>query len=208
VWLAALYLEVFAIVAAFRPRLHLVWGAGLILFHVGVLLAMGILFLEPPLLLLLLFVLSPFARGEPNAEATLESLPWLGPALSAAWASRVGWRRVEHARCFVDRRTTMGRCVFERLERIPLPAGHRVVEGDPPSEATRGARPFLTVLQELDGATVVRTNTRAWLWLLSRTGWRRTWAILLLLVPAAGLDAILHVYFALTTTRRAREALP
>jgi hypothetical protein len=76
-YVAAIYFEVTAVVAAFRPRLHLVWGAALVLLHVGVVLTMGILFMESSLVLLVLLCLSPFAPREAKGLATLAEFPGL-----------------------------------------------------------------------------------------------------------------------------------
>ena len=57
----AIYVEVFALLAVFRPRLHRPWGCGLIGLHVGNCCSMGIVFNVNVLLLGLFFVLSPFA---------------------------------------------------------------------------------------------------------------------------------------------------
>ncbi len=56
-----IYIELFAIVAVFRPSLHRVWGLMLILFHIGTFLLMDIAFAKHVLLLTILFVWSPFA---------------------------------------------------------------------------------------------------------------------------------------------------
>jgi hypothetical protein len=55
------YVETCSVVIAFRPRLHRVWGLGLILFHTGTYLMMGFTFYPNVLLVGLLFVCSPWA---------------------------------------------------------------------------------------------------------------------------------------------------
>lgn len=86
--IGALYLELGALIAAFRPPLHRVWGIGLILFHMGTWLLMEIPFLPSMVLVGLLFVCSPFAPASINWWVVLHQLPGLG--------SLVGWvaRRV------------------------------------------------------------------------------------------------------------------
>ena len=59
-YLLVLYLETFAFVAAFRPALHRLWGTGLMVFHVLVWALMGIPFRYQPMLVAMLFLLSPF----------------------------------------------------------------------------------------------------------------------------------------------------
>jgi len=53
------YLEAASILIAFRPRLHRVWGIGLLLFHLGTQLGMGFTFDRNLVVLALLFVCSP-----------------------------------------------------------------------------------------------------------------------------------------------------
>ena len=59
-FLGVMYLQCTAVVVAFRPRLHAVWGYALALFHFGTWMLMEIMFIQHFLFLLLLFVLSPF----------------------------------------------------------------------------------------------------------------------------------------------------
>lgn len=73
--LATLYLQLFAFVAAFRPRLHRLWGFGLIGFHVVTALSMTIDFSPNILLLGLLFLASPTA---PRERPTVQDLPGVG----------------------------------------------------------------------------------------------------------------------------------
>ena len=78
--LVSVYLELFAFWAAFRPPLQRWWGAGLILFHVGVYLLMGIAFSPAVLLVGLLFLASPFQGEERIRGAVVNQLPivsWL-----------------------------------------------------------------------------------------------------------------------------------
>lgn len=59
-FVGTMYLESASVVVAFRPRLHKVWGIGLIGFHLGTLIVMGFTFNQNIVLLGLLFILSPF----------------------------------------------------------------------------------------------------------------------------------------------------
>ncbi|MEL6188207.1 MAG: hypothetical protein AAFU79_26580, partial [Myxococcota bacterium] len=59
--LATVYIQLFALVAAFRPRLHRLWGVGLMGFHVVTALTMTIDFSPNLILLGLLWLASPFA---------------------------------------------------------------------------------------------------------------------------------------------------
>jgi hypothetical protein len=77
--LLTLYLETFAIIAAFRPRLHRPWAMGLIAFHLGSGLVLGIGFYHHVLLLGVLGLASPFAPAF-DARATLLDLPLFGDA--------------------------------------------------------------------------------------------------------------------------------
>jgi hypothetical protein len=76
--LAAMYLELFAVWAAFRPILQRWWAAGLILFHIGVYLLMGITFNQTVLLVALLLLTAPLNEGEQEGRAILKQLPLLG----------------------------------------------------------------------------------------------------------------------------------
>jgi len=63
VYLLVLGLEIGALPAAFRPRLHRLWGALLILMHVGIGLTLNLWFLPSIGVLAVLFLASPFARA-------------------------------------------------------------------------------------------------------------------------------------------------
>ena len=76
--LLTLYLEAFAIVAAFRPRLHRPWAMGLIAFHLGSGLVLGIGFYHHVLLLGVLGLVSPFAPAGFEARGLLLDLPLFG----------------------------------------------------------------------------------------------------------------------------------
>jgi len=80
-YLAAIYLETFALVAAFRPSLHRIWGISMIMFHMGTWLTMTISFNVNIVLLGLFFVYSPFASHH-DWKVSLRQLPLLGFPLS------------------------------------------------------------------------------------------------------------------------------
>jgi len=75
--LGTVYLQLFALQAAFRPTLHRAWGVGLIGFHVVSILTLTIDFNPNIPLLGLLFVASPFAPPLRLGELVAE-LPWVG----------------------------------------------------------------------------------------------------------------------------------
>lgn len=68
-------LEATSLLVAFRPRLHRVWGVGLIVFHVGTQVAMGFTFRPSIILLGLLFVCSPAAPAGMSVSEVLLDLP-------------------------------------------------------------------------------------------------------------------------------------
>ena len=76
--LATLYLQLFAMWAIFRPRLHRLWGFGLIGFHVMTKLSMTIDFTPNIMLLGFLWVASPTAPPGLNIWATARALPLVG----------------------------------------------------------------------------------------------------------------------------------
>lgn len=82
--IVVLYLELFAVVVAFRPALHRVWAACLIAFHVVVYVTMNIDFSGQVLIVALLFFGSPFApRGFLGVDA-LGDLPVVGALVRRA----------------------------------------------------------------------------------------------------------------------------
>jgi len=87
-FISVLYVQVFAVVAVFRRRLHIVWGYALIGFHLGTWLLMEIIFIQHVLLLVVLLLLSPFAAGPVSMRAVVRELPLVGlllrPLRSAA----------------------------------------------------------------------------------------------------------------------------
>lgn len=67
-FLGATALELLSFPIAWMPRLHRLWGLGLIALHLGIGLCMEVLFLPPVFLLGLFFLASPFARRDEKAE--------------------------------------------------------------------------------------------------------------------------------------------
>jgi hypothetical protein len=76
-YIGTMYLEGASVLIAFRPRLHRVWGVGLILFHFATQLTMGFSFPENVALLGLLFVCSPFTHEKVSVKETVCDLPGL-----------------------------------------------------------------------------------------------------------------------------------
>ena len=76
-FLGTVYLELFSILIAFRPRLHRLWGLGLIFFHAGTNLAMGFTFVQSIVFLGLFLVCSPFAPDRLEIKDTILDLPVL-----------------------------------------------------------------------------------------------------------------------------------
>ena len=85
-YLGALYLETTAIIAAFRPALHRLWGCSLALLHIGIGLAMDIWFVPPVFLAALLLVNSPLAPLQTDWLTVLRQLP--GVALTVRMFSQ------------------------------------------------------------------------------------------------------------------------
>jgi hypothetical protein len=73
----AIYLQTTSILAAFRPSLHRVWGAALILFHLGNAFILTIYFPHSIFLLGLLLLASPFAPAAFDVRRILADLPIL-----------------------------------------------------------------------------------------------------------------------------------
>lgn len=71
-FLAVLYLQLFSIVAAFRPKLHRLWGLAMIIFQVGTFLTMRAIFTTPTIPLLVFLLTSPFAVSATWRETLLE----------------------------------------------------------------------------------------------------------------------------------------
>ncbi|MBX3285600.1 MAG: hypothetical protein R2746_08460 [Acidimicrobiales bacterium] len=86
-FVGTMYLETCSIVVAFRPRLHKVWGLGLIAFHLGTQVVMGFTFNQNVALLALLFVFSPFSPEEFVVKDVLLDLPGVH-IVAKRWARR------------------------------------------------------------------------------------------------------------------------
>jgi hypothetical protein len=76
-YIGTMYLELFSVLAAFRPRLHRIWGVALIAFHFGTQLAMGFTFGPNIVLVGLLLVCSPFAPDRVKIKEAILDLPIL-----------------------------------------------------------------------------------------------------------------------------------
>jgi hypothetical protein len=74
-FLSGIYIELFSVVAIFRNSLHRVWGLLLILFHVGVYLAMGIGFSINILFLAVFLCNSPFRSPKDEFRTALKNIP-------------------------------------------------------------------------------------------------------------------------------------
>jgi hypothetical protein len=81
--LGTMYLQLFAVCAALRPRLHRLWGFGLLGFHATSVLSLTIDFNPNIMLLGVLYLASPFAPPSWDIPKTLRALP------GAGWLSRV-----------------------------------------------------------------------------------------------------------------------
>jgi len=77
-YLALYFVELVAIVVAFRPVLHRIWGFILIGFHFGTLTFMDIPFSHHVLINGLLFVMSPFAPEKFEWREAVRAIPLLG----------------------------------------------------------------------------------------------------------------------------------
>jgi len=78
IYLVVLYLELFALPIAFRPRLHRPWGVALVLMHLGISLTLNLFFLSSLFIVGLLLLASPFAPATPGWRAAAGELPLLG----------------------------------------------------------------------------------------------------------------------------------
>jgi hypothetical protein len=70
-----IFLQVTSLLAALRPRLHRLWGAGLLAFHIGTQLAMAFTFTANMLLLGLLLLCSPWAPDHVRIRDAVTDLP-------------------------------------------------------------------------------------------------------------------------------------
>ena len=76
------FLEAFAIWATIRPSLQKLWATGLILFHFGTTVTMGISAFNPSIIvLILLFFFSPFIPEKVSPKQLLYDLPIVGQVL-------------------------------------------------------------------------------------------------------------------------------
>jgi hypothetical protein len=75
--LFVVYVELFTLVAVFRPAMHRPFGVALITFHLMVWLLMGIQFLFQPMMLALVLVFSPFAATA-SWRSSLRQIPLFG----------------------------------------------------------------------------------------------------------------------------------
>jgi hypothetical protein len=69
------FLEFFALWTAFRPSLQRFWALGLIIFHLGTFVAMGIQFLPFVAILVILFMNSPFSPAKFSMKQVILDLP-------------------------------------------------------------------------------------------------------------------------------------
>jgi len=86
--LATVFLQLFAVWAAFRPALHRLWGVALIGFHATSILTLTIDFNPNVMLLGLLFVASPTAPPGFDVRALVRDLPVVGALLGRAMPAR------------------------------------------------------------------------------------------------------------------------
>jgi hypothetical protein len=91
-FVGTMYLEACSVVVAFRPRLHRLWGVGLIAFHLGTQLAMGFTFPENIVLVALFLVCSPWTPDRIGIRDALLDVP-----LVHFTARRLGYLRRRHA---------------------------------------------------------------------------------------------------------------
>lgn len=78
VFLALIYIQLVAVIVAYRPRLHVIWGLALLGFHIGTWLLMEIASPQHFLVLLALIVFSPFRSDKLIDLAALKELPIFG----------------------------------------------------------------------------------------------------------------------------------
>ena len=107
-FLGAVYVQVFALLALFRPHLHRPLGVALIAFHFGTDYTLNILF-HNFVYLGIFLVFSPFAQGRFSWTGLIKSLPVFGVPLRIAGAYRGTKRGASHAWLVYD-----GECYFCR----------------------------------------------------------------------------------------------
>jgi predicted DCC family thiol-disulfide oxidoreductase YuxK len=196
--LGAVYLETFALWAAFRPSLHRPWGLGLICMHLGIMLAMNITFSHSMLLLALLFLGSPFTAP---AGSRLGDWPLFGPFLRALRdafgrprAAAAGTAGVETL-LFYD--GSCGICnrwvAFLLGRRIPADLRFATLQGEryaalKSRHPCLGGIDSLVVHRRAGGGEDVLVRSEAVFWLLARLpGWPRL-SLPFNLIPMALLD--------------------
>lgn len=81
--LSFIYIELFCFLIAFRPSLHRIWGILLVLFHLGVMLTMGISFDKTLIYDALFLICSPFAPSNIRFKTILYDLPVLSLILQS-----------------------------------------------------------------------------------------------------------------------------
>jgi hypothetical protein len=96
-FLVLIFMQLTAVFVVLRPRLHIIWGYALIVFHIGTWLLMEIYFPVHVLLLGLLFVMSPFRPQRWTLREVLCDLPVFG------FLIRKLWRISAPAKVFQDR---------------------------------------------------------------------------------------------------------
>ncbi|NKB49723.1 MAG: hypothetical protein GKS02_10240 [Alphaproteobacteria bacterium] len=84
-FLALIYIQLVAVIIVLRPRLHVLWGYLLMMFHLGTWLLMEIAFQHHILFLGLLFVMSPFRPRSWTVRDAISDLPVFGRLLALGW---------------------------------------------------------------------------------------------------------------------------
>jgi hypothetical protein len=74
-YVGAIFIEIFAFFAAFRPSYHRLWACALIFMHIGIFLTMTIDFTKSILLLALLFLNSPFMVDRDREQNAIRVSP-------------------------------------------------------------------------------------------------------------------------------------
>ena len=82
-YISAIFLEFFSVVAAFRPSVHRIWGVFLITLHLSIYLTMTINFKTNMFLLLIFFVFSPFYMEGVKMNNVIRNLPVILSAIKS-----------------------------------------------------------------------------------------------------------------------------
>ncbi len=93
--LFVMYIELFMLVAIFRPEMHRAFGIALMIFHLMVWALIGIEFPYQPATMALIFVLSPMAVGR---TVTFRRFCTQVPLFGDLWTLIIGLRRRHHPR--------------------------------------------------------------------------------------------------------------